>query len=188
MELYRQPGSKFFTADFTVGDRRIRKSTKQTTRGKALEVAAEFLRQSQDDDRPTHIGRAPRVRDFAKDRFLTFVHASSLDPDTKRYYATGWRLLERSDAADWRLDQVTRSRADTLKFAGSGANQNCALRTLRRMLSLAEDQGLIKALPRANSARNTSAARSSTLPPRKNSCSRQNSRCGTSSLSAKMGA
>jgi integrase len=148
MELYRQPGSKFFTADFTVGDRRIRKSTKQTTRGKALEVAAEFLRQSQDDDRPTHIGRAPRVRDFAKDRFLTFVHASSLDPDTKRYYATGWRLLERSDAADWRLDQVTRSRADTLKFAGSGANQNCALRTLRRMLSLAEDQGLIKALPR----------------------------------------
>lgn len=148
MDLYKQAGSKYFTADFTVGDRRFRKSTKQTTTGKALEVAAEFLRQAQDEEAPAPRGRAPRVRDFAKDKFLPFVEASSLDPDTKRYYATGWRLLERSDAANWRLDQVTRSRADTLQFAGSGANQNCALRTLRRMLSLAEDQGILKHLPR----------------------------------------
>lgn len=148
MELYRQPGSKYWTADFIVDGQRIRKSTKQTTKGKALEVAAEFLRQAQDKEAPALKSRAPRVREFAENQFLPFVKASSLDPDTKRYYATGWRLLEGSDAANWRLDQVTRSRADTLQFVGSGANQNCALRTLRRMLSLAEDQGLLKHLPR----------------------------------------
>jgi integrase len=148
MELYRQPGSKFWTADFIIDGQRIRKSTKQTTKAKAFEVAAEFLRQAQDEEAPAIKGRAPRVRDFAKKKFLPFVTKSSLDPDTKRYYATGWRLLEGSEAANWRLDQVTRSRADTLEFAGSGANQNCALRTLRRMLSLAEDQGVLKYLPR----------------------------------------
>jgi integrase len=148
MELYRQPGSKYWTADFIVDGQRVRKSTKQTTRSKASEVAAEFLRQAQDEEAPALKSRAPRVRDFAVKKFLPFVTKSSLDPDTKRYYATGWRLLEGSDAANWRLDQVTRSRADTLQFAGSGANQNCAFRTLRRMLSLAEDEGLIKHLPR----------------------------------------
>lgn len=148
MKLYRQPGSKVWTADFIVDGRRYRTSTKQTTQGKALEVAAEFLRQAKDEEAPAVKSRAPRVRDFAKKKFLPFVEASSLDPDTKRYYTTGWRLLEGSDAANWRLDQVTRSRADTLQFTGSGANQNCALRTLRRMLSLAEDQGVLKYLPR----------------------------------------
>jgi hypothetical protein len=40
MDLYKQTGSKFFTADFTIpGGRRIRKSTKQTTKAKAFEVA-----------------------------------------------------------------------------------------------------------------------------------------------------
>jgi integrase len=148
MELYRQPASKFWTADFVIDGQRIRKSTKQTTKSRASEVAAEFLRQAQDDKAPVLKNRGPRVRDFAEANFLLFVTKSSLDSDTKRYYATGWRLLEGSEAPNWRLDQVTRSRADTLQFPGSGANQNCALRTLRRMLSLAEDQGLLKHLPR----------------------------------------
>ena len=53
MELYRQPGSKFWTADFCVNGRRYRKSTKQTTRSKAGEVAAEFLRQAQRKRHPS---------------------------------------------------------------------------------------------------------------------------------------
>ena len=50
MKLYRQPGSKVWTADFIVDGRRYRTSTKQTTQGKALEVAAEFLRQAKDEE------------------------------------------------------------------------------------------------------------------------------------------
>ena len=69
MELYRQPGSKYWTADFIVDGQRIRKSTKQTTKGKALEVAAEFLRQAQDKEAPALKSRAPRVREFAENKF-----------------------------------------------------------------------------------------------------------------------
>jgi len=118
-------------------------------------------------------------RDFAKSKFLPFVTASSLDPDTKRYYATGWRLLEGSPAADWRLDQVTRSRADTLQFAGSGANQNCALRTLRGCSHSPKTKACSIHYPGSSSAKNMSAVRSSTLQRRKNSWYRRNSRCGT---------
>lgn len=38
MELYKQEGSKYWTADFFVHGRRVRKSTKETTRSKAMEV------------------------------------------------------------------------------------------------------------------------------------------------------
>jgi hypothetical protein len=42
VDLYQQNGSKYYTADFTLNGRRNRKSTKQTTKAKAMEVAAEF--------------------------------------------------------------------------------------------------------------------------------------------------
>jgi integrase len=149
MDLYRQPGSKYFTADFTVDGRRIRKSTKQTTRGKALEVAAEFLRQAQDEEAPAVRGRAPRVRDYAEQKFLPFVRLSgTLKPPSKRYYQTGWKLLAKTEVVNWRLDQIDKDRADTLTLTGSGSNKNCALRTLRRILGHAEEAKVIKHAPK----------------------------------------
>jgi integrase len=47
-----------------------------------------------------------------------------------------------------RLDCITTSIADTLELKASGANQNNALRTLRRMLSLAHEYGILQAAPR----------------------------------------
>lgn len=44
-----------------------------------------------------------------------------------------------------RLDCITTSVADTLKLHGTGSNQNCALRTLRRILSLAQEFVIIQA-------------------------------------------
>ncbi len=148
MELYQQKGSKYWTADFVVNDRRIRKSTKQTKRSATMEVAMEFYRQAQRKQTPVRKGKALELAEFAEKKFLPFVRASSLDNDTKRYYETGWRLLAGSPAKHWRMDLIKTSEADLLQFPGSGANANCALRTLRRMLSLACDWEVIDRKPR----------------------------------------
>jgi hypothetical protein len=145
VDLYQQNGSKYYTADFTLNGRRNRRSTKQTTKAKAMEVTAEFLRQAQRNEAPVRRGQMSRLREFAKDRFLPFVEASTLAKQSKRYYAAGWRMLESLPVADMRLDCITTSVADTLKLHGSGSNQNCALRTLRRILSLAQEFSVIQA-------------------------------------------
>jgi len=148
MELYRQEGSKFWTADFVVNGRRYRKSTKQTTKAKAGEVAAEFLRQAQRNEAPVRKGQMMKLRQFAEERFLPFVEASTLAEQSKLYYQAGWRLLKSKSVADMRLDTITTSVADTLELKGTGSNQNCALRSLRRMLSLAQEYGILQAAPR----------------------------------------
>jgi hypothetical protein len=70
VDLYQQNGSKYYTADFTVNGQRHRKSTKQTTKAKAMEVAAEFLRQAQRNEAPVRRGRMPRLREFVEGRFF----------------------------------------------------------------------------------------------------------------------
>lgn len=148
MELYRQGKSKYWTADFIVNGRRYRKSTKQTTRARAGEVAAEFLRQAQRSEAPVRKGQMMKLREFAESRFLPFVKSSTLAENSKLYYQNGWRMLESLPVANLRLDCITTSVADTLKLPGSGSNQNNALRTLRRMLSLAHEYGILQAAPR----------------------------------------
>lgn len=148
MELYRQDGSKYWTADFVVNGRRYRKSTKQSTKARAGEVAAEFLRQAQRNESPVRKGQMMTLRQFADGRFLPFVEASTLAKKSKLYYQNGWRILKSLPVADLRLDVITTSVADTLELKGTGANQNCALRTLRRMLSLAQEAAILQAAPR----------------------------------------
>src|SRR5579885_849421 len=147
MELYRQGDSQFWTADFVVDGRRIRKSTKQTKKSAAMEVAMTFYRQAQQKQNPTR-KRPALLFEFAEKKFLPFIRESSLDADTKRYYETGWRLLSETPARDWRMDQIKGSQAELLSFPASGANANCGLRTLRRMLSLALDWEFIDRKPR----------------------------------------
>jgi len=89
-----------------------------------------------------------RETEFAENKFLPFIQASSLDTDTKRYYETGWHLLSETPARNWRMDQIKSSQAEVLSFPASGANANCGLRTLRRMLSLAHDWEIIDRKPR----------------------------------------
>ncbi len=110
MELYQQNGSKFWTADFVVNGRRIRKSTKQTKRSAAMEVAIGFYRQAERKQTPVRKGKALVLAKFAEKKFLPFIRASSLDDNTKRYYETGWRLLTDSPTRDWRMDLTRRSR------------------------------------------------------------------------------
>ncbi len=149
MELFKQARSRFWSVSFIVDGRRIRKSTGQTTKAKAMEVGAELIRQVRiGDSRPMRPASGILLRDFASGQFLPFSQNSSLDSDTKRYYATGWRLLSTTPIADQKLHHITTSDADTLQFPGSGSNANCALRTLRRMLSYAVEKHHIKVAPR----------------------------------------
>jgi integrase len=148
MELYRQANSKFWTADFVVDGRRVRKSTKKTTKSAAMEVAMEFYRQAQQKQLPARKQHPMLLSEFAERKFLPFVQASSLDSDTKRYYQTGWRLLSGTPARGWRMDQIKSSQPELLNFSASGANANCGLRTLRRILSLACDWEIIARKPR----------------------------------------
>ncbi len=113
MELYKQDGSKYWTAYFVVDGRRYRKSTKQTTKAKAGEVAASFLRQAQRNETPVRKGQMMKLRQFAEERFLPFVEASTLAENTKLCYKHGWKTLKALPVVDLRLDCITTSVADT---------------------------------------------------------------------------
>jgi hypothetical protein len=57
-------------------------------------------------------------------------------------------LLKATPVAGLRVDQITGDFAEQLKFPGSAANANCALRTLRRMLHKAEEWKVIGHAPK----------------------------------------
>lgn len=149
MELYRQAGSKYWTADFVVNGRRHRKSTKQTTKAKAGEVAAEFLRQTQRNEAPTRKGRTATLRQFAKETFLALSEANARTKEsTKDYYRLGWRLLQRQPVAEMRLDAIRTPHIEAVQIEGSPSTHNCALRTLRRMLHVAVDLDILPKVPK----------------------------------------
>jgi hypothetical protein len=70
------------------------------------------------------------LREFAG-RFMAWVDNCRLEEKTKKFYRNGWRLLNATWVSDARIDQITSDSAEQLKFPGSAANANCALRTLR---------------------------------------------------------
>lgn len=148
MEIYKRDGSKYWLVDFVVNGKRFRKSTRATTKTRAMEVAAELIKAAQMDAEPAHKGPAPFLNVFATEKFLPYVEGSQLDSDTKRYYENGWRLLSETPIAGWRLDRIKTSDAEGLKFSGTGSNANCAFRTLRRMLSLAKDWNIVQSAPK----------------------------------------
>ena len=47
-----------------------------------------------------------------------------------------------------RLDHITKDHVEVLRFGGSAANLNCALRTLRRMLHKGEEWNLLIKVPK----------------------------------------
>jgi integrase len=81
-------------------------------------------------------------------RFLDWVNNGRLEEKTKRFYRNGWRLLKATTIAEMRLHQISGDCAEQLRFPGSAANANCALRTLRRMLHKAEEWKMIGHAPK----------------------------------------
>lgn len=148
MEVYKREGSKYWLVDFMVNGKRYRKSTRASTKTRAMEVAADFIKEAQAGVVPKPKGPAPRLQQFVDEYFLPFIEKSQLDPDSKRYYENGWRMLKATNIADRFINGIKSADAAVLEFPGSGSNANCALRTLRRILSFARDSERIEVVPK----------------------------------------
>jgi integrase len=149
MELYKQAGSAFYTADFTVHGRRVRKSTKQNTRAKAGEVAAEFLRQALQGEVPIRKAPMPTLLQFAESQFLPLNEGNSrITENTKRCYRFGVQLLRSQKIAGMRLGDIRPVHIDTIQTPGGPSTANTLLRTLRRIFHVAQDLDLLGRIPR----------------------------------------
>src|SRR5262244_3486358 len=146
VKLFRKPKSKFYWYDFTVRGRRYRASTQQTKSVRALQAASLKLASAMENTDP--LPTKPIVLGDFADRFPTWVDSGRLEDKTRKSYRNGWRLLKGTAVAEIRVDQITGDRAEQLKFPGSPANANCALRTLRRMLHKAEEWKMIDHAPK----------------------------------------
>src|SRR5437667_1447054 len=124
--------------DFWCQGRRHRGSTGEKLRSRAEKVQAILIHEAKEKRSVLARTKIPRLAEFSK-RFLEWAHASTLEPNTKRYYQYGWDMLEKTAVATLKLDQIAGDMADMLRFSGSPAKANVALRTLRRMLSKATE-------------------------------------------------
>jgi hypothetical protein len=146
VELFRKKDSRFYWYDFKVRSKRYRGSTKETNKKRAGRIAA--LRFSQAIEGTGLLGRkAPSLQELST-RFRSWVESAGLASKTRKYYANGWRLLSSTSIVGMRLDHVTKDHVEVLRFGGSAANINCALRTLRRMLHKGEEWNLLIKVPK----------------------------------------
>lgn len=153
MPLFRKKGSPFWWADIRIaGMPRHRESTKQTSKTKAAQYEASRIHQLSTGQHTGIRTKAPHLRDFAV-TFLEYVSKSRLEENTKQYYRSGWLLLKNERIAGMRLDAITNGDAAVLQIPGSGSNVNQGLRTLKRMLSIAEEMSLIFKTPRIRLAK-----------------------------------
>jgi len=146
VKLFRKRKSKFYWYDFTARGRRYRGSTQETKSVRALQVASLKLASVIENSDPLPSKPAP-LSEFA-DRFLDWVNSCRLEEKTRKFYRNGWRLLKMTAVSKMLIDRVTGDSAEQLKFPGSAANANCALRTLRRMLYKAEEWKIIGHAPK----------------------------------------
>jgi hypothetical protein len=145
VELLRKKNSKFYWYDFTVRGQRYRGSTKETNISRAGKIAALKLSQAIEGSDPLD-RKAPTLLEFSS-RFVEWVKTARLEFDTRRYYLNGWRLLQATSLSNARLDRITPDMVEALRFPGSPANGNNALRTLRRMLNKARECKVIREVP-----------------------------------------
>lgn len=135
-----------FHYDFAVDGKRYRGTTKQTTASRARMIESKLMNEAKERKLTVH-HRSLTLGDFSK-RFLEWVDTTHLEPKSKKYYQSGWKMLSKTPIYGMKIAQITTDEAGVLRFAHSAANSNMALRTLRRMLGKAAEWGLIAAAPR----------------------------------------
>jgi len=139
--LYWKAGSPFIWYAITVDGKRIRKSTKKTKEHPAFEVACAAMEKARLQGPDSVTRKVPQLKDFAVD-FLKWVDDThSIADETRRFYKHGWEMLKDTTLAETRLDAIRNVDVETVKFPGGGYTANQALRTLRRMLTIAKEKG-----------------------------------------------
>ena len=144
MPLYKR--GEVYHFDFAMDGRRYRGSTKEKVLSKARMVEAHLMNEAK-RRKLTVQCRTLTLAEFSK-RFLDWVKTARLEPESRKYYESGWRMLSQTPIAAMRLSHITTDEAEALRFKHSPANANRALRTLRRMLGKAAEWGIIAAAPK----------------------------------------
>jgi len=146
VKLFKKAKFRFYWFDFTVRDQRYRGSTGETKAVYATKVASMKLARALEhgDLFPTK----PIVLSDLSERFLAWLEEARLEDKTRKFYKNGCRLLKVTSIFSMRLPDITTEDTERLRFPGSAANANCALRTLRRMLHKAEEWKLIARCPK----------------------------------------
>jgi integrase len=130
----------------------LRGSTKERNKAAAYAKAAVMLAELSTGKGFCTGRKTPHLTEFAE-RFLNFVENAKLAEKSKEYLRNGWRLLEKTNIPGMRIDHITAEDVNALSFSGSAYNVNCALKTLRRMLHLAQEWGLIGKIPKIKLAK-----------------------------------
>jgi len=146
VELFRR--GSIWWAYFSVDGKRVRKSTKQTKKSAAAETAMLMLQAAKAGEPVKEMQLAPTLEDFAHAHFLPWVEASNRELKTKEGYRYGWLLLKSQPLANMRMDRIRTTHIEMASIPGSPSTHNCALRTLRRMFSIAVDLELISKRPK----------------------------------------
>jgi integrase len=146
-QLYKQPKSPFWWFDFTENGVRVRGSTKQAVKYKAQQVLDAKKQQARASGVDSVTRKIPTLEQFIP-TFLERVKLSErLMDSTKRFYGCGVDLLKTTALAGMRLDSINDFACETIKFPGSNNyNANKALRTLRKILTVAQGLKLLSGL------------------------------------------
>jgi integrase len=155
--IYKSPTSRYLMVRFMYRGKYIRKSSRTTNRKLALVVEAKIRSElARGDWGILERKPAPILRYFLKNDFLPFIQ-STCKTRIKGYYEYGVQKLLRSDLCKLRMDQINDQR--TAEFVARHANFspstiNAVLRTLRRVLKLAEMWGKLERAPKITLLRN----------------------------------
>jgi hypothetical protein len=131
--------SPYWWVSFGSGGRVYRQSTKQRTLAKA-ETAAHTLMGKVDKD-PHALKRCPRLEKEIP-LFEDWIRGNQeLREKSKQFYLYGCSMLRNTPLRLKPLDRINRDDVAATTFPGGPSNQNVAIRTLRRLLGRAHEDG-----------------------------------------------
>ncbi len=151
--IYKPRGRKYYKVKFHFKGQLIHKATRATTRKDARTIESTIRSElAKGNWGILEMKPPPKLGEFIKKDFLPFTRTRFAGKaKSRQYYEYGAARLSASDIAELKLDEVTGQHATQLAARNaklSPSTVNCALRTLRRALSLAVEWGKLDRMPR----------------------------------------
>lgn len=137
MQLFKR--GKLFWVRFSVGGKQYRRPTGEKNKEAATARGVDIWNAMRSGEAtPAKKSPTPTLQQFTEGYFLQWVAESSRIKDkTRASYRYGALLLRKQSIYPMPLHRITAEDVDMVKVDGSPSTHNCALRTLRRIFSLA---------------------------------------------------
>src|ERR1044071_1722450 len=94
VELFMRNQSSCWWYDFRMRGKRYRASTKEKNKTAAEEKAAKVFLELTEGKTPAFAKKCPLLTELAESFESLLEKTTKLEPDSKRYYRNGWRLLK----------------------------------------------------------------------------------------------